>query len=239
MVYLQGAPDRLLFALRTLTCRRVGLLFCSLLLSACARSTMYTTEDHQNLTITSDALRQDGIALLSPSSITGREQDRQSLALTFAEVFRETRPEVRLVTLPETIAALNQAGLLKDYKAMMADYEETAIFDPNNQRKIGDATGARYLAQLKLASFSQDTDTRFNFLGYRMLETKRASIRVFLRIWDSQTGDIAWEGYQEMSFSNDTSTEEGVTFHDMVREIAERMIAVIYQQPQDEKKEAR
>ncbi len=47
-----------------------------------------------------------------------------------------------------------------------------------------------------------------------------ADIRVFLRISDSHPGDIAWEGHQEMSLSNDTSTEEGVTFQDMVREVA-------------------
>ena len=110
---------------------------------------------------------------------------------------------------------------------MMADYKQTAILDPESQRKIGDADGARYLAQLKLASFTQGIDTRFNLLGYRMLETKRVSIRIFLVIWDSHTGSIAWEGYQEMSFSDDTSTEEGATFHDMARDIARDMIAVI------------
>ncbi len=229
----------LLFALRSLTFRRVALLLCSLLLSACASSTMHTSEDHQSFSITPDALRQDGIAFITPSTITGREQDRQSLALTFTEVFRELRPDVRVVTLPETIAALNQAGLLKDYKAIIKDYAKTGIFDPDGLRKLSGATGARYLAQLKLASFNQDTDTRFNLLGYRMLETKRASIRVFLQIWDTQTGNIAWEGYQEMSFSNDTYSEEGVTFHDIVREIAEDMIFVIYDQTQGEKIEAR
>ena len=228
----------MLFALRSLTFRRMAPLLWWLLLSACASSTMHTSEDHQNFSITPDALRQDGIAFLTPSTITGREQDRQSIALTFTSVFRETQADVRVVTLPETIAALNQAGLLNEYKAILKDYAKMGIFDPDGLRKISGATGARYLAQLKLASFDQNTDTRFNLLGYRMLETKRASIRVFLQIWDARTGDIAWEGYQEMSLSNDTSSEEGVTFHDIVREIAKDMITLIYGQPQGEDEEA-
>jgi hypothetical protein len=212
-------------------------LLCSLLLSACASSIMHTSEDHQNFSITPDSLSQDGIAFITPSTITGREQDRQSLALTFAEVFRETRPDARIVTLPETIAALNRSGLRHDYEAMLNNYAKTGIFDPDSLRKVGDATGARYLAQLKLASFTQDTDTRFNLLGYRLLETKRASIRIFLQVWDSETGNIAWEGYQEMSFSNDTYSEEGVTFRGIAREIAADMIAMIYGHSQDAENE--
>ena len=218
----------LLSALRILNFRPIASLLCVVFFSACASSTMHTSEDHQILSITPDALRQGGIAFITPSTITGREQDRRSLALTFTEVFREIQPEVKVVTLPETVAALNHAGLLKHYRAMLQDYTRIGIFDPEGLKKVSAATGVRYLAQLKLASFKQETNARFQLFGFRLLETKRASIRVFLQIWDGQTGNVAWEGYQEMSFSNDTYSEEGVTFRDITREIAKDLINVIF-----------
>jgi hypothetical protein len=54
-------------------------------------------------------------------------------------------------------------------------------------------TKTRYLAQLKLGAFRQESKSRFGFLGVRVLEAKTSTIRLFLLIWDSQDGSVAWE----------------------------------------------
>lgn len=203
----------------------ITLLSVVLLSSACATGIQYTSNEHRKFAVTSEDLENYGIAFITPSSITGREQDRQSLALTFAEVLRETRPEIPVVTLPETLGAVNRAGLLPEYKTMFEDYADTGIFDHETLKKIAAATGVRYLAELKLAGFTQDSTGRFGVMGLRLLETKRANLRVFFQLWDSQTGTIVWEGYEEMDFAYDTYSERSVTFHDIATAMARQMFA--------------
>ena len=202
---------------------RILLLAFLLLTSGCFTS-IHTTQEYRAFDLTIEALQKSGIAFITPSSITGQEQDRQALALTFAEVLREKRPDIRVVTLPETLGALNRAEMLGKYKVMYDDYAETGIFDITVLRKITELTGTRYLAQLKLSSFHQASAERFGAFGLRIIETKRANLRIFLQIWDGHEGIIAWEGYEEVFYADESFTEKGVMFYDVTRTIAERMI---------------
>lgn len=210
-------------------------LFCCLLLTGCV-SSVHTTREVRTFSLTIEDLQEHGIAFLTPSSITGREQDRESLALTFAEVLRKKRPEIGVVTLPETLSALNRAELLADYKQMYEDYADTGILNYNVLKKISGLTATRYLAHLKLSSFQQDSTERFGVFGLRILETKRGTIRIFLQIWDGHTGTIAWEGYEELFMSHETPSEKGVMFYDITRTIAQRMIDCIPRRAPGEKR---
>ena len=58
-----------------------------------------------------------------------------------------------------------------------------------------------------------------------MLDTKSASIRLFLQIWDSEDGTIAWEGNEELNYAFDTSRERAVTFKTVVETTARNLIA--------------
>lgn len=203
--------------------RLIVLVLVNTWFSACSHQ-IYTSQEHRTFNLAAHDLYQHGIAFTTPSSITGREQDRQSLALTFAEVLREKRPDIRVVTLPETLSAINKAGLLNEYMQMYENYEQTGIFDHTKLQKISALTRTRYIAQLNLSGFNQGEKNRFSFLGWRLLETKRANIRVFLQIWDSEAGGIAWEGYEEMNYATEHYTEQAITFYDITRQIAEHMV---------------
>jgi hypothetical protein len=99
-------------------------------------------------------------------------------------------------------------------------------------------TGTRYIAQLNLSSFDQWEKGRFGIFGLRVLETKRANIRVFLQIWDSEEGGIAWEGYEEMNYATETYTEQAITFHDITQQIAEHMVGRIPQRAEVDQSES-
>ena len=129
-----------------------------------------------------------------------------------------------VVSLPETLSAINKAGLLDEYLEMYKIYEHTGIFNRSSLKKISDVTNARYVAQLNLSGFDQGEKGRFGMLGIRVLETKQANLRVFLQIWDAQEGVIAWEGYEEMNLANETYKEKSISFYDISRQIAENMV---------------
>lgn len=178
-----------------------------------------------NLSLEPGQLRQYGVALLTPSTVTGQEQDKQTLALIFAESIKAQVPEVRVVTLPETLGAFNRAGLANDYRRMLEGYGDTGVFERDGLRRLGQAAGVRYLAQLKLASFNQDMRERFSLLGFRLFQTLYANIRLYVQLWDSEQGVIAWEGVEELHYAYDSSAEKPVTFRMAVEEATRQLIA--------------
>ncbi|KAF0101509.1 MAG: hypothetical protein FD187_1939 [bacterium] len=170
-------------------------------------------------------LKTAGIAFITPSSATGQEEDRQALALSFTEVLKKARPDLRVVTLPETLGAINRAGLASEYRQMFEDYRLTGIFDRETLANISQLTGARYLAQLKLGGFRQDAKNRWGALGIRMLETKTTSLRLYLQIWNGESGSIVWEGSQELMTSHESLMEDAIAFKTVVEQSAVELLA--------------
>jgi hypothetical protein len=191
---------------------------------ACFMPQVYDTTDHHLIALNADDLPKYGIAFLTPSTITGQEEEKQALALIFSEVLSKERPAIRCVGLPETLNALNHAGLANDYKRMMDDYRETGIFDRDILQKLGEATKTGYVAQLKLMTFTQGSSERFGVFGLRMVETQYSHLRLFFQIWDVRSGAIAWEGVQEMHYAVDTITENSVTLRTTINKAAHDII---------------
>jgi hypothetical protein len=199
----------------------------ALLLAGCATvgDQIVPTTLAKTISLRPDDLARHGLAFLTPSTVTGQEQDRQSLALIFSETMRESLANVPIIPLSDTLGRINRAGLAETYRKMLEDYRETGIFTRDSLQKIGQSVGTRYFAQLKLAGFSQDTFERFSLLGFRLFQTLHANIRLYLQIWDSDAGVIAWEGSEELNYAYDSSAERPVTFEVVVQEAARQLIS--------------
>lgn len=213
---------------------RIGLLTLGLamLLSACANQQLQTktqqsipTTQVLVLSLQLEDLRAGGIAFITPSSITGQEEDKQALALAFTEIMLRLRPDLGVMSLSQTLSAVNRQGLTREYRQMFEDYRLTGIFDREILGKVAKVTKTRYLAQLKLGAFRQESKSRFGLLGLRVLETKTSTIRLFLQIWDSHDGSVAWEGAQESTVSHESMAEEYVSMKSIVQESARDLVA--------------
>ena len=199
-----------------------GLIFA---LAGCQSTQIYPSLQEHRISLRPGDLEASGIAFITPSTVTGQEQETQAVAFTFADVIKRDRQGLRVVTLAETLGAINKAGLADAYKRMYVDYRDTGLLSRDVLKQIGAATGARYLAQLKLQGFGQGAKERFGALGLRIVETQFAHVRLFFQIWDSSDGTIAWEGMQEMRISQDTVTEEPVMLRAMIERTAHDLIA--------------
>lgn len=193
-------------------------------LSGCAAPQTYSTTQILSTNLKADSLKYTGLAFITPSSATGQEEDKQALALAFGEVLRKLRPELQTVSLSDTLSSINRAGLTSEYKQMFEDYRLTGIFDRVTLKKVADVTHVRYLAQLKLGGFRQDSKGRWGAFGLRLVETKSTAIRLYLQIWDSNDGSVAWEGSHEMTASHDSMAEDTVTFRSIVEQAARALI---------------
>ncbi len=205
--------------------RVILVLAVAVLAGACSTIQVQSSELSNSISLKPGDLRRGGVAFITPSTATGHEQDKQALALVFGDVLQKERPQYRVVSLAETLSDINRAGLAVEYTHMYRDYQDTGIFDRDTLSKIGQAVGARYLMQLKLAGFSQGSNDRFGTLGLRVLQTLQANVRLFLQIWDSKNGTIAWEGMDELNYAYDTDREKPVTFRKVVTDAANRLIA--------------
>lgn len=203
-----------------------------LFLSGCATNQLHSST--QQLHSTTQALAIDlepqvlktkGIAFITPTSVTGQEEDKQALALAFTEALKLARPNLHIVTLPSTLSAVNRAGLASEYKQMFEDYRLTGIFSRDTLQKVSRVTGVRYLAHLKLSGFRQESKGRWGALGIRVLETKTASLRLYLQIWDGENGSVAWEGAQELMSSHESLDEDAISFKTAVEQSANELLA--------------
>jgi hypothetical protein len=189
-----------------------------LALAGCASTQIFPSLQQQDISLRPGDLEKFGLAFITPSTVTGQEQEKQAVALTFSDVIKSERPNLRVVTLAETLGAINKAGLADDYKRMYDEYRDTGLLSGGTLQRVGAATGVRYLAQTKLQSFVQGAKERFGLLGLRIVETQYAYVRLFFQIWDSRDGTIAWEAMQELHVSQERVSEEPV----MQRAVLER-----------------
>jgi len=181
--------------------------------------------EHTAISLGPNDLEEYGIGFLTPSAATGREADKQALAMGFSHKLQEMRPEVRVMSLPNVLSAMNAADLDVDYKQMYRDYLETGILEGSILTRISEVSDVRYFAQLSLASFRQSSLGRFSFLGLRISHTEVANLRVFVQIWDARNAKIAWEGFTELNYAYETGAEKPVTFADISQLAAERLFA--------------
>ena len=195
------------------------------LISGCFVPQKQFTDQHQTLSLKQNELSANGIAFITPSTATGQEEEKQGLALMVADILKKKRTDIRCVTLAETLSAVNKADLSEDYKGMYTDYRDTGLFKKDILKKVGELTGTRYVAQLKLANFNQGNRDRLSVLGLRLIETRKADIRLILQIWDTTDGTIVWEGAEELSYATDTPFAGNVPLRIMVEEVSENLIA--------------
>lgn len=200
------------------------LALASLLVAGCGTH-IYPTQQEHVISLRKGDLEASGIAFITPSTVTGQEQEKQAVALTFADVLKRERPSVKVATLAETLGAVNRAGLADAYKRMYDDYRDTGLFSGDILRRVGAATATRYIAQLKLQGFGQGAKNRLGIFGFRIVDTHHGDARVFFQIWDSRDGTIAWEGMQELRISNDSVSDEPVMLRTLLERTAQDLVA--------------
>ena len=143
------------------------------------------------------------------------------------EALTDLLPNAHVVQLPEMLSSINKSGFARPYAAMLNEYEHTGILERDAIRDVGEAGGVRYLAKFNLSDFLQSSDKRLAIAGIRMFDTWRATIRVHLEIWDATTGEIAWEGNEELVFAREGMKEKPVSFSQVARFTADHLVNLI------------
>lgn len=190
----------------------------------CGLEQLHSDAHHRAFSLEAGDLEKYGLAFITPSTVTGQEEEKQSVAFVFAEVLKGHRPAIPCLTLAETLSAINDAGMAEEYRAMYVDYRDTGVFNRDTLRKVGDVTHSRYVAQLKLAGFSQASRSRIGFFGVRLVDTEVAHLRLFFQIWDTTDGSIAWEALHETDYAYESAREKAVTLRAILNKTAVELV---------------
>ncbi|MFN2645111.1 MAG: hypothetical protein ABR570_08980 [Burkholderiales bacterium] len=205
---------------------RFALALVVLAIGGCSLAPLYypTLNEHV-VALHKGDLEASGIAFVTPSTVTGLEQEKQAVALTFTDVLASTRPGIKVVSLAETLSAVNRAGLVDAYRRMYEDYRNTALLPADVLRRLSAATGARYIAQLSLQGFMQNSKNRLGILGLRIIDTQLGDLRLHVQIWDSHDGSIAWEAMEELRIAKETTREEPIMLRTLLERSARDLVA--------------
>jgi len=193
-------------------------------ISACTGIQIYSSSSHNSISLEKNDLEKFGLAFLTPTTPTGHEEDKQALAFGFSDVLKARRSKINFVSLPTTLGKINRANLTDDYKQMYSEYTITGILKKETLEKFSHLVNVRYFALLNLGQFTTGSNNRFGVLGLRIIDTRYSNIRLFMQIWDSHNGAIAWEGMVELNYSDETISESPVTFKTVVEESAKLMV---------------
>jgi hypothetical protein len=195
------------------------------MLAGCFSAQIYPTLQQRGISLRPGDLETYGIGFITPSAATGQEEERQAVALVFAEVMEKERKRIRVVPLAQTLGAVNKSGLAEAYSRMYNDYRDTGLLKRDILQQVGAVIGVRYVAQIKVQSFGQGSRERFGMFGFRLVETKTAGMRLFFQIWDCSDGTVAWEAAQELHYAYDTVTEEQLTLPKVAGRAAQDLVA--------------
>ncbi len=201
----------------------------TIFLTSCGVATQITCDlDHRNVgSIAEASLRQHGIGVMTPSIVTGRETDKQIIGEVLSDVIESRLGANSVVSLVQFINHVNTAGLADTYASALEMYDKTGVLPLASIGHIGEAVNVRYLAKLSLANFEQNQVERFGIAGVRVLTTNRTRIRVFLEIWDSETGQIVWYANEELNIASDRAAEDDLSVRGAATLAIEQMLDVI------------
>lgn len=101
--------------------------------------------------------------------------------------------------MPEVLNRLTDRGVAVEYADLLAGYGRGGIPERDRLRRIGTALGSRYLLQPGLAEFSQSLFDKFEFSGLKIVQTRISALRLWLQVWDTQTGHILSESTGELT----------------------------------------
>ena len=183
----------------------------------CGAGTVYNWTVHTKSTpiaasLQPGRLNQDTTAIFTPIASGGLRGSEAGLGQSLGDVMREATPSWKVMEEQQVISLLNRHGLASDYTRMRSDAEQSGILDVALLRKMGQALGARYAFQPRLAFFSQEMTDRFTFpaLNIRFSHTRSSLLRLSLQLWDTESGELLWASAAEAELESEGVSQEPV-----------------------------
>jgi hypothetical protein len=162
------------------------------------------------------------LGVVAPGGIQGLSPT-VSHALTTA--LSHASPPIRAIPMLEALNRLTDQRLAGEYAELLASYSRGGIPDRARLERIGAALGSRYVLQPGLAEFSQALVDTFEFSGFKIVRTRVLTLRLWLQLWDAQTGHLLAESTGETTVATPVLTMDSTVSLDAIaQKLWSRMI---------------
>jgi hypothetical protein len=132
--------------------------------------------------------------LLAPAGLQGFNP---TLSHALIAALAETSPPIRGIPTRETLNTLNEQALATEYADLISGFTRSGILEREQLQRIGSALGSRHVLLPGLADFNQVLVDKFEVAGIKVVTNRVITLRLWLQLWDTQTGQIVWESAGE------------------------------------------
>ena len=165
------------------------------------------------------------VASLGPAAPAGIQGLSATVSHALATALAQASPPIRAIPLADMVNRLTDQALTGEYADVLATAARGGIPERERLRRIGAALGSRYVLQPGLAEFNQAVLDKFELWGIKLVRTRLMALRLWLQLWDTQTGHLLWESTGEVTVSAPViSPESTMSLERMAGKLWSRMI---------------
>ena len=162
------------------------------------------------------------LAFVAPGNLQGFSP---TLSYALSGALAEVTPPIREIPTDETLNQLTDKGLAVEYADMLAGFARNGMLDRQRLRRIGSGLGSRYVLLPGVAQFNEEILDKFETAGIKLLRNRVTTLRLWLQLWDSQTGHIVWESSGEVTVVTAfLSPKQTVALEQITKKLLVRMI---------------
>lgn len=184
------------------------LLLMAWLWSGCAAKVMNNSQlQYLAPEFTENSLFEHGLSLLPIVAGHGQEGLRRPLGAKLDSNLANQLPHGKFIATIPTLDLINEANLTEAYAQMIDDYARAAILNKKTLRRIGEATGIRYLLHVKLLDQSHRETVGPALLSDEIINLQVRNVSIFGQVWDCDLGDVVWEGTGEATVRTEVEVQ--------------------------------
>jgi hypothetical protein len=162
------------------------------------------------------------LAFVAPANLQGLSP---TLSHALSGALAEVTPPIREIPAAETLNRLTDKGLATEYADLRAGFARNGMLDRHQLRRIGSGLGSQYVLLPGLAQFGEEILDKFEAAGIKLVRNRVTTLRLWLQLWDSQTGHIVWESSGEGTTASVLlSPTQTVALEEIARKLLVRMI---------------
>jgi TolB-like protein len=164
------------------------------------KESQYSWEFYSAPKVTPETFKDQSVAILPTVSIEYdpvQEVYRETLSGLLYNALMKYPGGPKIVPLDAVQSVINRNDLWRDVMLMYSEYTDSSVLRKDILSKLGQALAARYVLLPKLLRFQSETFDRATIIGIAFLRTRQSSVDIHAQLWDTETGEVLWEGASE------------------------------------------
>jgi ABC-type uncharacterized transport system auxiliary subunit len=162
------------------------------------------------------------LAFVAPGSLQGLSP---TLSHALSGALAEVTPPIREIATDQTLNWLTDKGLATEYADLREGFARNGMLDRHRLQRIGSGLGSQYVLLPGIAQFNEEILDKYEAAGIKLLRNRVTTLRLWLQLWDSQTGHIVWESSGEVTTATVfLSPKQTVALEQITKKLLIRMI---------------